>query len=65
MGTLADPRPQAPQEPAPELCCNSGCELCVFDRYSVALERYREALQAWLERHPGASPDPPPGSAGN
>ena len=41
-----------------EECCKGGCEPCVFDRYSDALERYREALAAWLERHPEADPDP-------
>jgi len=64
MSTLADdPRPQPPQEPALELCCNSGCEPCVFDRYSEALEHYHGALRAWLERHPGASTNLPSGSA--
>lgn len=49
-----DPRPQPPQEPAPEECCNGGCERCVFDRYYEALERYRSALREWLSRHPEA-----------
>jgi len=53
-----DPRPQPPREPLLEECCKGGCEPCVFDRYSDAVERYREALAAWLERHPGADPDP-------
>ena len=48
-----DPRPQPPREPRPEECCGGGCEPCVFDRYADALERYREALRAWSERHPG------------
>lgn len=47
-----DPQPQPPREPLPEECCGGGCEPCVFDRYSVALERYQEALRAWQERHP-------------
>jgi len=51
-----DPRPLPPREPAIEECCGSGCEPCVFDRYADALERYQEALAAWLERHPGAIP---------
>ena len=52
----ADPRPLPPREPGIEECCGSGCEPCVFDRYAEALERYQEALAAWLQRHPGASP---------
>lgn len=52
-----DPRPQPPREPAPEECCNGGCELCVFDRYANALERYRFDLQEWLSRHPGENDD--------
>lgn len=47
-----DPRPQPPREPALEECCKGGCEPCVFDRYYEAMEGYRAALQAWLERHP-------------
>ena len=51
-----DPRPLPPREPAPEECCGGGCEPCVYDRYNDALERYRDALQAWLQRHPDAAP---------
>lgn len=47
-----DPRPQPPQEPVPEECCNGGCEPCVFDRYYEALERYRSDLRQWLSGHP-------------
>jgi hypothetical protein len=54
----ADPRPLPPREPALEECCGGGCSPCVFDRYADALERYREALQSWLGRHPEASSDP-------
>jgi hypothetical protein len=46
-----------------EECCKSGCEPCVFDRYYQADERYREALAAWLERHPGEEAGPSRGSA--
>ena len=42
-----------------EECCGGGCTPCVFDRYAEALERYQEALAAWLKRHPGAPPDAP------
>lgn len=57
-----DSRPQPPREPALEECCKSGCEPCVFDRYSDALERYQEALREWLKRHPEAGVATPPGS---
>jgi hypothetical protein len=57
-GLAADPRPLPPREPALEECCGGGCSPCVFDRYADALERYREALQSWLGRHPEALPDP-------
>jgi oxidoreductase family protein len=53
---IPDPRPLPPREPELEECCNSGCEPCVFDRYYDALERYREALAAWFERHPEVTP---------
>ena len=49
-----DPRPLPPREPALEECCGGGCTPCVFDRYNEAFERYQEALQAWMQRHPGA-----------
>ncbi len=59
MPAVDDPRPLPPREPELGECCEGGCEPCVFDRYGEALERYREALEAWLERHPGKMPDPP------
>ncbi|KQR18304.1 MULTISPECIES: oxidoreductase-like domain-containing protein [Xanthomonas] len=46
----SDPRPQAPQAPAPNECCESGCPLCVHDLYAEELTRYRQALAAWEER---------------
>jgi len=48
----SDPRPQPPREPELEDCCGTGCVLCVFDTYQMALERYELALQAWQARHP-------------
>ena len=54
-----DPRPVPPREPALEECCKGGCEPCVFDRYYDALERYRDALQEWLQRHPDSVSDLP------
>ena len=52
-----DPRPLPPREPALDECCKGGCEPCVFDRYYDALERYRDSLRAWLERHPDTTLD--------
>ncbi|MFW3175081.1 oxidoreductase-like protein [Xanthomonas phaseoli] len=47
-----DPRPIAPQPPAPNECCESGCPLCVHDLYAEELTRYRQALVAWEARQP-------------
>ncbi|HVJ38400.1 MAG TPA: oxidoreductase-like domain-containing protein [Stenotrophomonas sp.] len=49
-----DPRPQAPVEPAPNECCDSGCPLCVYDLYAEEVARYRQALALWQQRHPDA-----------
>jgi hypothetical protein len=51
-----DPPPTPPQRPDDEDCCGQGCVPCIFDLYDEAMGRYREALAAWKERHPGASP---------
>ena len=48
-----DPRPQPPEAPGPNECCESGCPLCVLDLYSDELRSYRERLAQWLQRHPG------------
>ena len=45
-----DPRPVPPPRPEPDECCQGGCVECVFDVYAQALERYREALEAWQAR---------------
>ncbi|TBR39770.1 MULTISPECIES: oxidoreductase-like domain-containing protein [Dyella] len=50
-----DPRPQRPVEPDAIDCCGEGCVPCIYDLYDEALEKYREALAAWLARHPGES----------
>jgi len=47
-----DPRPTPPKEPELEDCCGSGCAICVFDAYQLALERYGRDLAAWEARHP-------------
>jgi hypothetical protein len=54
MATPADddPRPRPPAEPDPDDCCRSACQVCIFDLYEEALERYRIALAAWQQRHP-------------
>lgn len=49
-----DPRPRPPEKPLPADCCESGCEVCVFERYVQQLAAYRKALQDWLRRHPEA-----------
>ena len=54
-----DPRPQPPDKPLPAECCESGCPVCVYDIYASELEGYREALAAWLERHPEARDSSP------
>lgn len=49
-----DPRPVPPEPPLPSDCCESGCDPCVYDSYSEALQYYRDQLAQWLARHPGA-----------
>lgn len=49
-----DPRPVPPEAPLPSDCCESGCDPCVYDLYSEALQYYREQLALWQARHPGA-----------
>lgn len=50
-----DPKPQPPVEPDALDCCGEGCVPCIYDIHERAMERYREALAAWLARHPEAS----------
>lgn len=45
-------RPEPPREPALEQCCGTGCNRCVFDIYSEALDRYLTALADWERRQP-------------
>ena len=58
-----DPRPVAPEPPLPSDCCESGCDPCVYDSYSEALQYYRERLAAWQARHPDAGADDGPAPA--
>ena len=51
----SDPMPLPPREPELDECCGSGCSPCIFDLHDMAMERYREALRAWRERHPEAT----------
>lgn len=50
-----DPRPQPPEPPLASDCCDSGCDPCVNDTYAEELAYYRQALAAWLARHPEAA----------
>ena len=49
-----DPMPEPPPLPEASACCGSGCDPCIFDLHDRAMERYRQALQAWRARHPEA-----------
>ncbi|SEJ60493.1 oxidoreductase-like domain-containing protein [Achromobacter sp. NFACC18-2] len=51
-----DPPPVAPERPAPDECCHSGCIPCVYDLYDEAMDRYRDALKAWRARHEPQQP---------
>lgn len=56
-----DPRPQPPEKPLPQECCESGCPICVYDLYAEALEQYRQALADWMSRHRQADDAPAAG----
>jgi hypothetical protein len=45
-----DAPPTPPTPPGADDCCRGGCDLCVFDLYAAALERYRADLREWHER---------------
>ena len=49
------PRPQAPEAPAPEECCNSGCEPCIMDLYTEELAKYWRDLAEWERLYGDAS----------
>lgn len=48
-----DPPPRPPVAPDPADCCGEGCANCVYDIHEAALQRYREALEAWRMRQQG------------
>ena len=50
-----DPKPQPLSTPDPLDCCGEGCVRCIYDVHEEAMDRYRDALAAWLARHPEAS----------
>jgi len=56
-----DPRPVAPVRPRSEDCCKSSCDLCVFDVYNDALERYQADLRAWEARQARRDANAPTG----
>lgn len=58
-GLAADPMPQPPPEPDFDACCGNGCDPCIFDLHDLEMDRYRQALRAWRERHPDATPPRP------
>jgi hypothetical protein len=47
-----DPMPQPPVQPDLDACCGNGCDPCIFDFHDLEMDRYRQALRAWRERHP-------------
>lgn len=47
-----DPRPQAPEKPAPDECCGGGCAPCVLETYEEARSEYQARLIEWYGRNP-------------
>lgn len=62
-----DPKPEPPERPGDNECCQSGCEPCIFDMYADDLNVYRLALKAWEDRQAAALAEaqalPPPDGA--
>lgn len=59
-------RPVPPEKPLPTDCCDSGCDVCVFDAYADALKAYETALadyQRWIEEQSAARPDKQEGTS--
>lgn len=59
-----DPRPEPPERPAPEDCCQSGCIPCIFEQYDEDMDRYRAELKAWQERQDARKPKATRGADG-
>ncbi|MBB3260272.1 hypothetical protein F4827_004949 [Paraburkholderia bannensis] len=53
-----DPRPQPPERPDDNACCQSGCDPCIFDLYNDEVTRYRADLAAWEQREAQRQADP-------
>lgn len=53
LDASTDPMPTPPPEPDFDACCGNGCDPCIFDLHDLEMDRYRQALRAWRERHPG------------
>jgi hypothetical protein len=45
-----DPRPEPPERPDNNACCQSGCDPCIFDLYDEEVGRWRAAVAAWEAR---------------
>ncbi|MDX1496181.1 MAG: oxidoreductase-like domain-containing protein [Salinisphaeraceae bacterium] len=54
---MPDPRPQPPEKPLATDCCETGCDVCVFDAYIDALRAYERALANWLNANPCENPE--------
>ncbi len=53
-----DPRPQPPERPDDNACCQSGCDPCIFDLYNDEVTRYRADLAGWERREAQRQADP-------
>lgn len=51
----SDPMPTPPPPPDFDACCGNGCDPCIFDLHDLEMDKYRQALRAWKERHPEAA----------
>ena len=54
MAMNADTRPTPPEKPLPTDCCDSGCDVCVFDAYADALADYEKQLAEWQRQQQAA-----------